>query len=218
MKKLITLIVALGVLSSLQAKKFDCDKASTEIYSLYNAGKYKEIKEKRLDGNFAWSCSDDYDTMIFIGNMYFHKLENYVAAGSYFEKAMDKHPEKALAYLDLAAVKIKFEEYDEAVELCEKVLVQNKLGKEDEFAFNAQAGMALFKKGSQIDEVKERDEILRQSEVYLDKALAHNPKYPTGNYYVATIYYFIDHDKQKATKHYKIACDNGMQAACKPPQ
>ena len=211
MKKLLMLIAGVTFAS---AAAFDCSKASTEIYDLYNAGKYKEIKEKRLDGNFAWSCADDYDTMILIGNMYFHKLKNYVAAGSYFEKAMKKHPEKALAYLDLAAVKIKFEEYDEAVELCDKML-EKKLSKESEHLFNAQAGMALFKKGANIDNVSERDKVLRQSEIYLDKAVALQPNYPTGNYYLANIYQFLDHDKVKAKKHFTIACDNGMQAACK---
>jgi len=213
MKKLKTLLVGLVIASNVYA--LDCNKAAGEIYDLIQAGKYKEIKEKRLDGNFAWSCSDDYDTMILIGNMYFHKLKNYVAAGSYFEKAMNKHPELSLAYLDLAAVKIKFEEYDEAVELCETVLAK-KLDDEQTYLFNAQAGMALFKKGAQIDDdIKERDQVLRKSEVYLKKAIAIKPNYPTGNYYLGSIYQFVDKDMTKAKKHYTIACDNGMQAACK---
>ena len=213
MKKLKLLIT--GLLLASNAYAIDCDKAASEINSLYQQGKYKEIKEKRLDGNFAWSCSDDYDTMILIGNMYFHKLNNVVAAGSYFEKAMKKHPEYSLAYLDLAAVKIKFEEYDEAVELCETVLAK-KLDNEQTYLFNAQAGMALFKKGAQIDDdVKERDNVLRKSEVYLKKALAIKPNYPTGNYYLGSIYQFVDKDMAKAKKHYVVACDNGMQAACK---
>jgi len=207
-------VLATSLILSVNVFAYDCEKAAGEIYDLNSQGKYKEMKESRIDSKFAWNCADDYDTMILIGNVYFHKLKNYVAAGSYFEKAIEKHPDYSLGYLDLAAVKIKFEEYDEAVDLCEKMLVK-KLPKEDEYLFNAQAGMALFKKGAQIDNIQERNAVIAKSKVYLDKAVAYNPKYPTGNYYLGNIYYFIEKDNTKAKEHFKIACDNGMKAACK---
>ena len=212
MKKIALLVTGLSLSVTLSA--FDCDKAAKEIYDLNSQGKYKEMKESKIDSKFAWNCADDYDTMILIGNVYFHKIKNYVAAGSYFEKAISKHPEYPLGYLDLAAVKIKFEEFDEAVELCDKMLA-TELSKSTQFQFNAQAGMALFKKGAQIDDIKERDEVIAKSKVYLDKAVAYDPKYPTGNYYLGNIYYFINKDKVKAKEYFTIACDNGMKAACK---
>ena len=74
--------------------------------------------------------------------------------------------------------------------------------------------MALFKKGAVQESASTREKTMNKSKSYLDKALKLKPTYPTGNYYVGTIQEFIFHDKLTAKKHYKIACQNGMQAAC----
>ena len=211
MKIFVSIFILLGL--SLNLSAFDCVKASTEIKDMYNEGKYKEISKKRLDDKFAWECRDDYEMHIFLGNMHFYKTKNNMKAESFFKAAIQINPNQPVAYLDLAAVKIKYEEYDEAVELCEQMLAKD-LDAQSKFLFNAQAGQALYKKGAANDDVSERNPILLESKKYLDKALKLKPTYPTGNLYVANIYKYILKNSAEASKHFKIACENGMQTAC----
>ena len=116
--------IGLGLIFVLSTNMFgyDCEVESNKIMDMYNAKKYKEISDTRLDDNFAWNCKTDYNMLIMLGTMHFHKTKDNFKAGSFFEQAMKANPKLTRAYLNLAAVKIKDKDFDDAVELCEKQL------------------------------------------------------------------------------------------------
>jgi tetratricopeptide (TPR) repeat protein len=197
---------------SHQESSFDCRTQADKIMDLYNNENFRGIK--KLEKKFMKNCHDDYDynTYILLSGVYFHNIKNLNKAAKYAKKALKINDEYTRAYLNLSGILMEQGRFDASVELCDKQLKRN-LSKEDRFMFNANAGLALFKKADE-QRGKRKKTTLAEAKVYFEDALEVNENAGMVEYYLGFIYRGLG-ETQKSKDYFSNACSNGIAKACK---
>jgi Tfp pilus assembly protein PilF len=197
---------------SHQESSFDCRTQADKILDLCNNENFRGIK--KLEKKFMKNCHDDYDynTYILLSGVYFHNIKNLNKAAKYAKKALKINDEYTRAYLNLSGILMEQGRFDASVELCDKQLKRN-LSKEDRFMFNANAGLALFKKADE-QRGKRKKTTLAEAKVYFEDALEVNENAGMVEYYLGFIYRGLG-ETQKSKDYFSNACSNGIAKACK---